>query len=92
MGIFAADFEYTFPSVVGNVHSSGGVVVVAQTSGPNALKVRLQAGDIIRSLNTTPMDSVEQLRTAVRGLNSGDPVVLQIERGEKLQYVAFEMD
>jgi serine protease Do len=92
LGIFAADFEYSFPSVVGNVHSSGGVVVVAQTSGPNALKVRLQAGDIIRSLNTTPMDSVEQLRTAVRGLDSGDPVVLQIERGEKLQYVAFEMD
>jgi serine protease Do len=92
LGIFAADLEYNFQSVMGNVRSSGGVVVVAQTSGSNALKARLQAGDIIRSLNATPMESVEQLRTAVRGLNSGDPVVLQIERGEKLQYVDFEMD
>jgi S1-C subfamily serine protease len=92
LGIFAADLGYNFQSVMGNVRSSGGVVVVAQTSGSNALKARLQAGDIIRSLNATPMESVEQLRTAVRGLNSGDPVVLQIERGEKLQYVAFEMD
>ena len=92
LGIFAADLEYNFQSVVGNFRSPGGVVVVAQTSGPNALKLRLQAGDIIRSLNTTPMGSVDQLRTAVRAFNSGDPVVLQIERGEKLQYVAFEMD
>jgi serine protease Do len=92
LGIFVTDLERNFQYVVGNVRSSGGVVVVAKTSGPNALKARLQAGDIIRSLNATPMDSVEQLRTAVRGLNSGDPVVLQIERDEKLQYVDFEME
>jgi serine protease Do len=92
LGIFVADLEYNFQSVMGIFHSSGGVVVVAQTSRPNAPKARLQAGDIIRSLNATRMDSVEQLRTAVRALNSGDPVVLQIERGEKLQYIDFEMD
>jgi serine protease Do len=92
LGIFVTDLEHNFESVIGNVRSSTGVVVVAKTSGPNALKSKLQAGDIIRSLNTTPMDSVEQLRTSVHGLNSGDPVVLQIERDEKLQYVDFEMD
>ena len=92
LGIFATDLERNFQFVLSNVRSSGGVVVLAKTSGPNALKARLQAGDIIRSLNATPTDSVEQLRTAVRGLNSGDPVVLQIERDEKLQYVDFEMD
>jgi serine protease Do len=92
LGIFVTDLERNFQFVVGNARSATGVVVVARTSGPNALKARLQAGDIIRSLNATPMDSVEQLRTAVRGLNSGDPVVLQIERDEKLQYVDFEMD
>jgi len=92
LGIFVTDLERNFQFVVGNARSSSGVVVVAQTSGPNAAKARLRAGDIIRSLNATPMDTVEQLRTAVRGLNSGDPVVLQIERDEKLQYVDFEMD
>jgi serine protease Do len=92
LGIFATDLERNFHFVLGNVRSSGGVVVLARTSGPNALKAKLQAGDIIRSLNAAPMDSVEQLRTAVRELKSGDPVVLQIERDEKLQYVDFEMD
>jgi hypothetical protein len=28
----------------------------------------------------------------IRDLKSGDPVVLQIERGGKLQYLAFEME
>jgi serine protease Do len=92
LGIFATDLERNFQYVLSNVRSTGGVVVLAKTSGPNALKAKLQAGDIIRSLNATPMDSVEQLRIAVRELNSGDPVVLQIERDEKLQYVDFEMD
>jgi serine protease Do len=92
LGIFATDLERNFQFVLSNVRSSGGVVVLAKTSGPNALKAKLQAGDIIRSLNAAPMDSVEQLRAAVRELNSGDPVVLQIERDEKLQYVDFEMD
>jgi serine protease Do len=92
LGIFAIDLERNFQYVLGNVRSAGGVVVLAKTSGPNALKAKLQAGDIIRSLNATPTDSVEQLRTAVHELNSGDPVVLQIERNEKLQYVDFEMD
>jgi S1-C subfamily serine protease len=92
LGIFVTDLERNFQFVVGNARSATGVVVVARTSGPNALKAKLQPGDIIRSLNATPMDSVEQLRAAVRGLNSGDPVVLQIERDEKLQYVDFEMD
>jgi serine protease Do len=92
LGIFATDLERNFQYVLSNVRSTGGVVVLAKTSGPNALKAKLQAGDIIRSLNATPMDSIEQLRTAVRELNSGDPVVLQIERNEKLQYVDFEMD
>jgi serine protease Do len=92
LGIFATDLERNFQYVLSNVRSTGGVVVLAKTSGPNALKAKLQAGDIIRSLNATPMDSVEQLRIAVRELNSGDPVVLQIERDGKLQYVDFEMD
>src|SRR6202171_431703 len=92
LGIFVTDLERNFQFVIGNARSATGVVVVARTLGPNAQKAKLQPGDIIRSLNATPMDSVEQLRTTVRGLHSGDPVVLQIERDEKLQYIDFEID
>jgi serine protease Do len=92
LGIFATNLERNFQYVVGNARSTSGVLVVAQTSGPNAQKAKLQAGDIIRSLNTTPMDSLEQLKAAVRELSSGDAVVLQIERDGTFQYLDFEMD
>jgi hypothetical protein len=35
---------------------------------------------------------VTQLRTTLSTFKSGDPVVLRIERGGKLQYLAFEME
>jgi serine protease Do len=92
LGIFATNLERNFQYIVGNARSASGVVVVAQTSGPNAQTAKLQAGDIIRSLNAKSMDSVEQLKTAVSELSSGDPVVLQIERDGAFQYLDFEMN
>ena len=52
----------------------------------------LQAGDIIHQLNTTSIDSMTTLRTAVGALKTGDPVVLQVERDGGLMYVSFEME
>ncbi len=68
-----------------------GVVVIAQ-SASTAIDTGVQSGDIIRAINRTQLQSVSQLQATVRHLNSGDPVVLQIERGGHLQYLAFEMD
>jgi serine protease Do len=57
-----------------------------------AIDTGVQSGDIIRAINRTQLQSVAQLQATVRQLKSGDPVVLQIERAGKLQYLAFEMD
>jgi serine protease Do len=52
----------------------------------------LQTGDIIHRLNTTPIDSMDTLRTALASLKTGDPVVLQVERDGGLMYVSFEIE
>ena len=52
----------------------------------------LQAGDVIHQLNTTPIQSMEALRTAVGQLKAGDSVVLQVERDNGLRYESFEME
>jgi S1-C subfamily serine protease len=52
----------------------------------------LKTGDIIRAIDRTPLQTVSQLQTIVRALRPGDPIVLQVERNGKLQYLAFEMD
>jgi len=38
------------------------------------------------------VDTVENLRSALSQLKSGDSVALQVERQGKLRFVSFEMD
>ena len=92
LGIFAADFDEKLHSLVGDARVPGGVVVVAQTLSPNTAIARLRAGDIIHALNSASIRSTDQLKAVVRELKTGDPVVLQVERDGKLQYLAFEME
>jgi serine protease Do len=78
--------------MVTDLRIASGVVVVGRAADLIVPETGLTTGDIIHSLNTTPVDSAEQLRTLTRQLKGGQPVVLQIERGGQLQYLAFEMD
>ena len=52
----------------------------------------LNAGDIIHSVNRTPVTTVDSLRDAMSKLKSGDPVALQIEREGQLRYLAFDLE
>ena len=90
LGIFITDLDDTLKSLLHEEDSA--VVVIAPAAGPNVVDSGVQSGDIIRAINRSQVQSVAQLRETVHLLKSGDPVVLQVERGGKLQYVAFEMD
>ncbi len=52
----------------------------------------LKAGDVIRSINQTQIDSLKTLRKVVRAFKPGDAVALQVERDGKLSYLSFEME
>jgi S1-C subfamily serine protease len=72
--------------------SDSGIVVIAQAGGPRTVDTGLQPGDLIFAIGHIPLHSVSQLQEMLGTIKSGDPVVLQIERGGKFQYLAFEMD
>ncbi len=92
LGVLAVDITDQLRSAIGTLRISGGVVVVGRAANLIVSDTGLQTGDIIHSLNTKPIDSVETLRRAVSELRLGAAVVLQIERDGGLQYLAFEMD
>jgi serine protease Do len=92
LGILALDLSDQLRSVIGDLRIPSGVVVVGRAAEFNSADSGLQSGDLIHSLNRTPIDSVQTLRTAVRALKPGDAVVLQIERNSGLQYLAFDME
>jgi serine protease Do len=64
--------------------------VTALTAGGNASLFGLQPGDVLHALNRTPLDTLETLRKALAALKPGDPVVISIERGGQLNFIAFD--
>ncbi len=92
LGILGIDLTDNLRSRLGALRIPSGVVVVGRAADLILPDTGLQAGDIIHQLNTTSIDSMDTLRTNVRALKSGDPVVLQVERDGGLQYLSFEME
>ena len=96
LSMFVSDLDDNMVKPLLRKDSDDPGVVVILPKAPRAPKrsvdTGVQSGDIIRAVNRTALQSVSQLQATVRGLKSGDPVVLQVERGGKLQYLAFEMD
>src|ERR1700688_1955243 len=91
LSIFVTDLDSKVKPLL-DTRSDSGVVVVAQTSGPNSPDTGLEAGDIIRAIDRTTLQTTSQFETLVRNLRSGDSVVLQVERKGKFRYLAFEME
>jgi serine protease Do len=93
LGVLAIDLTGDLGSKLSaNLRIPSGVVVVGRAADLIMPDTGLEAGDIIHSLNTKPIDSVKSLRAALAQVKTGDPVVLQIERDDGLMYVSFEME
>jgi len=92
LGILAVDLDDQLRSTVGSLRISSGVVVIARTADLIGPETGLKTGDVIHSLNTTQIDSLDSLRAALNGLKPTSPIVLQVEREGQLQWLAFEME
>jgi serine protease Do len=92
LGILAISLTDELRTRLGSLRLPSGVVVVGRAADLIMPDTGLQAGDIIHKLNTTVIDSMDGLRAAVGALQTGDPVVLQIERDGGLMYVSFEVE
>jgi serine protease Do len=92
LNVFVADLDGNVKPLLEDTRSESGVVVVAQLSGSNSMDTGLETGDIIRAVDRTALQTTSQFEALVHNLSPGDPVVLQVERKGKLQYLAFEME
>ena len=88
LGIIGIEIDKKIAASVSDLRDPFGIIVVARSaegSTPNLLT----AGDVIRTLNGQPMTTLDRLRSALKALPNGAPVALQIQRDQKLMYVAF---
>jgi len=76
---------------IADLRDSFGILVVARASGANSSSA-LITGDVIRTLNGVRMTSLDQLRDALRNRQPGAPMVLQIQRDDRLLFVMLNLD
>jgi len=91
LGVVVVDIDRAVAEKVQNLRIDSGVLVAAQAIDSN-VNVALQAGDVIHTINGTPVKTSEELRSTLNGTSPNSPVVLQIERSGKLMFVAFKLD
>jgi serine protease Do len=92
LGILAVDLTDELRNQIGTLRIPSGVIVLGRAADLILPDTGLQTGDIIHALNTTPITSMDALRTAVLALKTGDPVAIQVERSDGLTYLSFELE
>jgi S1-C subfamily serine protease len=90
LGIIGVEIDKKIATMTEDLRDPFGIIVVARSS--EGADIPLTAGDVIRSLNGQPMTTIERLRNALQSLKPGAPVVLQIQRDQRLLFVAFTLD
>ncbi len=91
IGILGIEIDRQLAPLLPDLRHEYGIVTAARTSGASR-DIPLLPGDVILSLNNSPIITLDGLRTALRRLGPADPAVLQIQREGKLMYVSFTLE
>jgi serine protease Do len=90
LGIIGVEIDQKIAAMAQDLRDPFGILVVARSS--EGADIPLTTGDVIRTLNGQTMTTLERLRAALQSLQPGAPVVLQIQREQRLLFVAFTLD
>jgi serine protease Do len=91
LGILGVEIDEKIASMVSGLRDRFGIIVAAKAAS-SAGEVPLVTGDVIRELNGQRMTTLDGLRGALKALQPGTPVVLQIQRDSRLQFLAFTLE
>ncbi|HXN64967.1 MAG TPA: trypsin-like peptidase domain-containing protein [Candidatus Acidoferrales bacterium] len=89
LGILGIELNLSLAKQLPDLRVPSGVIVAAKTT--TASQIPLEAGDVIHGVNGVTVTNLAELRAALQSVKSGDAIVLQIERDQKLSYVAFQL-
>jgi serine protease Do len=92
LGVLALDLNDNLRAMLGTLRDGSGVVVVARVAEFMSSASGLETGDVIHTVNQTPISSLKTLRAALSQIKPHDPVVLQVERNGGYQWLAFDME
>ena len=92
LGILGIGIDKKLAAMLPDLRNSYGVVVAAGSTTDLSSGTGLHPGDVIYSVNATPVASVAALKTKLEEYKAGQPVVMQVERSGVLMYVTIELE
>ena len=91
LGIIGVQIDPRIAAAATGLRDPYGIIVVARAAGATS-EIPLQPRDVIRSVNSQKITTLQELRQAVHGLKTGAAVTLQIQRESRLMYLAFTFE
>jgi serine protease Do len=91
LGVLGIEIDRDIASKATGLRDPYGVIVLARIAGGRG-EIPVLPRDVIRSVNNKPINTLQELRDAVRALQPGAPVTLQVQREGRLTYVSFTLD
>jgi serine protease Do len=91
-GILGLNVTREIAAMLPALRKPEGVVVAARSAGTPGWRDSFVPGDVICAINRQPVKNLADLRAQVKQLRTGDAVVVQIQRGGQMQFLAFELD
>jgi serine protease Do len=93
LGVLALDLSPRVAAILPPLRRDKGVVVATVSAGaPFSQQGRLQAGDVIYSLNGKIIEQISDLNALASTIKPGTAAVLQIERQGTLMYLSFRTE
>ena len=92
LGILGIEIDKRLAAMLPDLRNSYGIVVAAGSTTDLSSGTGLNPGDVIYSVNGTPVSTVAALKTKLAEYKAGDPVVMQVERSGVLMYVTIELE
>jgi len=92
LGILAIGIDKKLGEMLPDLRHNYGVVVAAGSTTDISSGTGLRPGDVIYSVNGLPVTTVNALKKKLDEYQSGQPVVMQIERSGGLLFVTLELE
>jgi serine protease Do len=90
LGILGIAVDQRVAALLDELRKPYGIVVAARYGDSPYTGDALQLGDVIFAINAGPVTSIAALNEALGALKDADPVVLQVQRGDRLLYLTLE--
>jgi len=91
LGIIGIEIKGEIAQWIPQLRDPFGIIVAAR-SNAGGNEVPLISGDVIRTLNGERVTTLDGLRAALKALPAGAPVVLQIQRDQRLIFLSFTLE